>query len=145
MAKEAVSFLAPCLPYLLGKGGQAEEAAKKLGADVWESAKALWAKVWPKVESRPAAKEAAEDTATDPADEGALASLLHQLKKILTEDPALAADVGRWKAAAERAGVSVTARGKGNVAVGRDVKGSTIITGSQNVVGGPPAKRPDGE
>ena len=94
LAQQIVSFLTPFLPYLLKVGEKAaEEAGKKLGADAWERAKALWAKLRPKVEGKPAAQEAAADVAANPQDEDAQAALRHQLKKLLAEDESLLADV----------------------------------------------------
>ncbi len=46
LTQQLVSFLAPFLPYLLKVGEQAaEEAGKRLGADAWERAKALWGRL----------------------------------------------------------------------------------------------------
>ncbi|MFN4294016.1 MAG: hypothetical protein ACK4JD_07785 [Thermoflexales bacterium] len=91
-----VSFLAPFLPYLLKMGEKAaEEAGKKLGAEAWERAKALWVRLRPAVVARPAAQEAVQDAAAQPQDEDALAALRRQLKKLLTEDPALAAEIAQ--------------------------------------------------
>ncbi|WP_334882570.1 hypothetical protein [Nostoc sp.] len=61
-----VKVLAPCLPFLLKVGNKAVEgASQKVGEDVWNKAKAIWAKLHPKVE----AKEAATDVAQKPEDD----------------------------------------------------------------------------
>lgn len=135
LAKSAVDVLAPCLPSLLSLGGvAASEAAKKVGADTWERAKSLWAKLWPKAQATPEVKSAAEDAAKNPNDADALAALRHQLKKLLAEDQVLAAEVAAWNAAEQGAGASssATAIGERSVAVGRDVTGGNISTGDQS-------------
>jgi hypothetical protein len=89
-----VKFLAPCLPFLLNVGNNAVEgAAKKLGEDVWRKATDIWGKLLPKVEAKPMAKGAAEELANSPDDADALDILQKQLKKLLDEDKALAADI----------------------------------------------------
>ncbi|MEH2297641.1 MAG: hypothetical protein V7K88_00835 [Nostoc sp.] len=91
-----VKFLAPCLPYLLNVGNKAVEgASQKVGEDVWNKAKAIWAKLHPKVEAKEAAKEAATDVAQKPEDEDLQASLRVQLKKILEADTALAEEIAQ--------------------------------------------------
>ena len=91
-----VKFLAPCLPYLLNVGNKAVEgASQKVGEDVWNKAKAIWAKLYPKVEAKEAAKEAATDVAQKPEDEDLQASLRVQLKKILEADTALAEEIAK--------------------------------------------------
>lgn len=83
-----VKILAPALPVLLGLGKKAiEKGAEKLGEKGAEGVVGqIWQRLQPKVEAKPAAIEAAEDVAKTPEDPGAIASLAHQLKKIL-EDP----------------------------------------------------------
>ncbi len=91
-----VKFLAPCLPFLLKVGNKAVEgASEKVGEDVWNKAKAIWAKLHPKVEAKEAAKEAATDVAAKPEDEDLQASLRVQLKKILDADTALAEEIAQ--------------------------------------------------
>lgn len=132
---QLTAFLAPFLPYLLKAGEKAaEEAGKKLGEAAWGRAKALWGKLRPKVESRPAAREAVQDLAAAPEDADAQAALRLQLKKLLTEDPALAAEITRLWQEAQAAGVAVIAGGTRSVAIGGSVTGSTIVTGDRNTV-----------
>ncbi|MDZ8091801.1 MAG: hypothetical protein RMZ42_07640 [Nostoc sp. DedQUE05] len=91
-----VKFLAPCLPFLLNVGNKAVEgASQKVGEDVWNKAKAIWAKLHPKVEAKEAANEAATDVAQKPEDEDLQASLRVQLKKILEADTALAEEIAK--------------------------------------------------
>ncbi|WP_413174294.1 hypothetical protein [Anabaena azotica] len=41
-----VKFLAPCMPFLLAMGNKvAEGASQKVGEDIWNRAKAIWAKL----------------------------------------------------------------------------------------------------
>ena len=91
-----VKFLAPCLPFLLKVGNKAVEgASEKVGEDVWNKAKAIWAKLRPKVEAKEAAKEAVIDVAQKPEDKDLQASLRVQLKKILDADTALAEEIAQ--------------------------------------------------
>ena len=94
-----VKFLAPCLPFLLKVGNKAVEgASEKVGEDVWNKAKAIWAKLRPKVEVKEAAKEAVIDVAQKPEDKDLQASLRVQLKKILDADTALAEEIAKiWE------------------------------------------------
>lgn len=91
-----VKFLAPCLPFLLKVGNKAVEgASEKVGQDVWDKAKAIWAKLHPKVEVKEAAKKAVIDVAQKPEDEDLQASLRVELKKILDADTPLAEEIAK--------------------------------------------------
>ncbi|MBD2205477.1 hypothetical protein H6G33_24350 [Calothrix sp. FACHB-1219] len=105
-----VKFLAPCLPFLLNVGGKvAEGAAQAVGADGWNKAKAIWAKLQPKVEAKEAAKEAAADVAQKPDDEDLQASLRVQIKKILDADTALAEEIAKiWQPATDKPSGNIT-------------------------------------
>jgi hypothetical protein len=94
-----VKVLAPCLPFLMTVGNKTVEgASQKVGEDVWNQAKAIWAKLHPKVEAKEAAKEAAADVAKNPEDEDLQASLRVQLKKILDADTGLAEEIAKiWQ------------------------------------------------
>lgn len=137
LAQEVASFLTPFLPYLLKSGEKAiEEVSKRIGEDVWKSAKALWNKLFPKVEAKPAAIEAAQDVASDPDSKGALNALTWQLEKLFASDQTLAQDV---KLLLEQAQVTqntkVSVQGNRNVTIGGDASGNTIITGDDNTLG----------
>ena len=135
LTKDVTDFLTPFLPYLLKAGEKAaEEAGKKLGGDAWEKAKALWDTLCPTIKAKPAAQEAAQDVAASPQDEDAQAALRLQIKKILTKDRALAAEVARLWKAAQALSVTVAPSGERSIAISGDVDSSTIITGDQNVV-----------
>jgi CHAT domain len=89
-----VKFLVPCLPFLLNVGNKAVEgASQKLGEDVWRKATVVWGKLQSKVEAKPMAKGAAQELANFPDDADALDILQKQLKKLLDEDKALAAEI----------------------------------------------------
>ena len=133
LSQQLTVFLAPFLPYLLKMGEKAaEEAGKRLGAESWEGARALWGKLRPKVEAKPAAQEAVQEVAAKPADEDAQAALRLQLRKLLTEDEALAREV--QQALETPAVQQVIAQGARSVAIGGSVSGSVIVTGDRNVV-----------
>jgi len=137
LADALTMFLAPALPYLMGLGGKAaEEAAKKLGEEGLEEAKALWGRLKPKVEAtQPAALETAQDVAATPDDERARTVLSYQLQKVLGTDSALAQEVERlldeagalnvYQARVEGSGAVAqdesVAAGAGGIAARRDV------------------------
>lgn len=128
----AASLTPILVPYLV-KAGQAaaDEAGKGIAGQGLELAKSLWSKLSPKVEAKPAALVAAQDVAEAPDDPDNEASFRKELKKLLTEDQALAAEV---QSMLEAAGVNVTASGDRAVAIGGNVTGSQIITGDKNKV-----------
>ena len=91
-----VKFLAPCLPFLLTMGNKAAEgASQKVGEDVWNSAKVIWAKLWPKVEANNDAKKAAAEAAKNLEDEDFQGAFRAELKKILTADTELAEEIAK--------------------------------------------------
>ena len=112
----------------------AEEAGKKFGGDAWDRAKGLWAKLRPQVEAKPAAQEAVQDAVAAPNDDDLQAALRLQLRKLLAEDALLAREITRVWQEVQQAGITVIAVGERSVAIGRDVTGSTIMTGDQNVM-----------
>lgn len=135
LANSVTTALVPLLPYLLKAGEKAaEETGKTVADQSLEWAKSLWTKLKPKVEAKEAALEAAQDVAQEPEDQYAQAAFRQQLKKLLTEDQSLAEEVSRWLDQGRAAGVNVSATGERSMAIGGDVKGSTIITGDQNKV-----------
>jgi hypothetical protein len=134
------AFLAPLLPYLLKAGEKlGDVAAEKIGQETFGFAQRIWSTLRGKVEEKDAAKEAVIDVARDPDDEDLRTVLRVQLKKLLAEDPELAAEVERlWRQATAGTGgvvTNVTASGAGSVAIGRDATGSTITTGGTGPVG----------
>lgn len=135
LASSLTTVLVPLLPYLLKAGEKAaEETGKAVAGQSWEWAKSLWTKLQPKVEAKPNALEAAQDVANAPEDQDAQATFRQQLKKLLAEDQSLAEEVSRWLEKGKAAGINVSATGERSVAIGGDVKGSTIVTGDQNKV-----------
>jgi len=135
LASSLTTALVPLLHYLLKSGESTAEKTGKAVADrslEWE--KSLWSRLKPKVEAKPAALEAAQDAAQMPDDEDAQAALRVQLRKLLTEDQSLAEEVSRWLEQGKTAGINVSASGERSVAIGGDVKGSTIVTGDRNKV-----------
>jgi uncharacterized protein YlxW (UPF0749 family) len=132
LAGQAATVLGPALPYLVGAGQKvAEGAAKKLEAESWGMAQALWAKLQPKVEARPVAQEAVKDAAANPTDPDVQAALRVQLRKLLQDDRELASEVDQLlKTHQTNVSTSTaTTSGERSVAVGRDVTGGTIVTG----------------
>ena len=135
LASSLTMVLGPLLPYLLKAGEKAaEETGKTVAGASWEWAQSLWTKLKPKVETNPAALVAAQDVAQAPGDEDLQVVLRVQLKKLLTEDQSLAEEVSRLLEQGKAAGINVSAVGERSVAIGGDVKGSTIVTGDRNKV-----------
>ncbi|MGY1582040.1 hypothetical protein [Streptomyces sp. MN13] len=120
-----VSFLAPHLPQLLnavaGEPGEPSPVAR------------IWYRLRGRVAERPAAQEAAEDVAASPDDEVSRTVLFAQLRKLFTEDPSLAAEIGALFAEAQRAAAAPTTTvhvsGDRSIGIGGNVTGGTISTG----------------
>lgn len=128
------AFLAPFLPYLY-RAGQTlvEDAGRKLGAEGWEHAKRLWARLHPSIEDKPAAREAAQELASRPEDEPARAALELQLEKLLEADAGLAHEISQlWE---EAKAANVVVAGPRGVAIGRDMTGGLIVTGDHDTIG----------
>lgn len=128
LAKDAVTLLAPALPYLVTAGNKAvEEVGKKIGGDALDYAKTLWAKLRPKAEAKPALLEAIKDAAAAPKDEDAQAQLRVQLKKLLKDDARFASELESILGEAKKANIA-----SGERAVVLDNSDNNIvITGDQ--------------
>jgi hypothetical protein len=126
------AFLGPFLPYLV-KGGEeaAKEAGKKFGAAGWERARTLWGKLESKVDATPGAKTAVGRATERPDDKRVIGALELELEDLLKKYPELASELARELEDAKAAGVTVTASGERNIAVGGSVTGSTLTTGDQ--------------
>src|SRR5262245_52087808 len=119
----------PVLPYLTEFGGKvAESAAEKIGEDLLESGKKIWGRLQGLFESRPAALEAARDVVTSPNDIDAQGAFRQQLKKILSQDHALAVEIEQMLGNLQQQNVNVIASGERSVA-SQYVINSTINTG----------------
>jgi len=130
--------LQPLLPLIAAKG--AEELGKRAVGELWPAVKA-------KFEGKPAAKEALRDLLASPADADLQAAFRVQLKKLLAEDSAFAAQLSdllkaagqQYHAALQGDGASAqgdgaSAVGKGGVYIGGSARDNTIITGDENQV-----------
>ena len=130
-----VQLLAPCLPFLLKLGEKsAENAAEKVGEDVWGKAKLIWSKLSPRVQAKEAAKEAVEDVAMKPEDEDLKTSLKVQLKKLLESDKELATEIAQILHSVSqfnREGTQIqqTVTGSDNQVIGQ-VHGDSRVTGN---------------
>jgi len=132
LAGQVVQILAPFLPYLLKVGEDlGARATKQMEDKGWDLASKLWGRLGAKVDARPSAREAAVDLAAQPTDEDAQAVLRVQMKKLLADEPELQRELAALLKEAQGSGstTTVTASGDRSVAIGRDVRGSTIITG----------------
>jgi hypothetical protein len=128
LAQELVAFLAPFLPYLTRLGTKAaEEAGKHLGEEAWTTARHVWDALWPTVETKPGPREAVADAAADPDDSDAQAALRHQLKKLLTEEPALAAALSAVMQPTQAQGITISqTAGSHSIQVGQSGRDVTI-------------------
>jgi hypothetical protein len=117
VAAQAVTTLTPVLPLLVKAGeGAADEAGRGLARGAGAAAGSVWRVLRPHLAARAAARSAVADAAARPQDPDARAALRLQVRKLLEEDPALAA---RLAGALRAPGVAV--RGRGNrVAVAGD-------------------------
>jgi hypothetical protein len=139
LAKMVTSFLVPAIPYLLKGGEQAwGEASKKLGADTWESAKTIWAKLTSSLKLKPNGQEVAQEIvkaatnmSNNISDEDAQAALRFQLKKLLTDDPELSLEIAgildEAKASSAQANILIG---------GIDISGGSSVTNLGNIIGG---------
>jgi thioredoxin-like negative regulator of GroEL len=138
LASQVVAVLAPFLPHLVTAGQRvAEEVGDELGEHGGEIARALWQRLGPRIEAKPASQEAVQDAAANPKDADAQAALRVQIRKLLTEDTALATELTELLNKERPAGsvTTVTASGTGSIAAGRDIQAGTIVTGDNNRLG----------
>ncbi|MGE4096293.1 MAG: hypothetical protein AB7G75_36295 [Candidatus Binatia bacterium] len=134
LTQELSAFLTPFLPHLLKIGEKAsEEAGKKLGADAWDKAKALWARLRLKMDAKSAAQDAVQKAVARPQDERVTAALELQVEDIFREDVVFATEIARLWEEAKAVGATIIAAGERSVAA-QKIEGSTIITGDQNKV-----------
>jgi hypothetical protein len=126
------AVLMPVLPSLAEFGGKmAESAAEKIGEDLWEGGKKIWEKLRSPFELRPAALEATKDVIATPNDGDVQAAFRQQLKKILSQDHALAVEIERMLGQLQQQNVTVIASGDRSVA-GVNFINSTITTGDSH-------------
>ncbi len=103
-----VSLLTPCLPYLTKA---AESASDKIGADTWEVAKKIWAKLSPKLKNNSDAKDATDKLAAKPESEARKAVFQEELESILKANPGLLEEIAQIMAEMENdnnTGVQIT-------------------------------------
>ncbi|GEP45548.1 hypothetical protein [Brevifollis gellanilyticus] len=121
LLQDTVATLAPALPYLYeGAKETGKGFAKKTGEAAFDQAVKLWNWLKPKAEATPALQSAVADLAEQPEDADLQASLRVQLKKLLTDQPAL---VGELQALIQVSTTQTTTQnvvGDGNVVSGRD-------------------------
>ena len=138
LAAAATTLLAP----YLAKAG--EKAAEKIGEKLPEAIGKVWNAIAAKFKGRPAAVGAANELTAKPDDADNQEAFNVQLRKLLKDDPAFAAELERLLRAAggdtivnTGSGAVAThggvAAGAGGVAVGGNVDGAIVI-GSGNTV-----------
>ncbi len=131
------SALIHALPHLTNSAGESavKAAGGKLGEQAFELAKRLWQHLRPKIEASPAAMEAVKDAAADAEDPDNKEALRIALKKILTNDPALAELLSKLldEGKASQGNHYSAQAGDGGVAVAGDLNGNVNLT---NTFGG---------
>lgn len=128
LAAETMKSLEPFLPYLVEGGKIAAKAAletvgKKFSEAAWHKAEALWGQVKPGVEAAPDAEKALQYYLDNPRDEDAYPALRLQVKKLLLENPSLAANLGQV----------INASG-GSIGIGGNVSGNVLNQSNGNTV-----------
>jgi hypothetical protein len=88
------NYIIPFVPYLVKAGeALAEEAGKKIAGDSWNGIKGIWDKLRPGVDSKVSLKEVVSDLASNPNDDDLKGAFRSQFKKLLLEDPSIAAEI----------------------------------------------------
>lgn len=101
----AVSILRPFLGELLEKGGELASGAGNAAArSAGQAIEGIWELLFPSMKARPAALEAAKEAAAAPDDTDALEGLTAQLRRILRDDPELAAELASRVSEVESSG-----------------------------------------
>lgn len=135
LATEITAYLALVLPYLANMSQKAaEEASKKIGLDFLEKAIELVGKLRTKIDGKEAAQEAFNDVMASPEDKDAQAALRLQIKKILSEDEALAHEISDLWEGIKASSAKAIARGDRSVAIAGNANNSIIIIGDSNQV-----------
>jgi len=132
----APAVLTVLLPYLVKAG---ERTAEKIGERLPEYAEKLWTTLTGKFKD----PEAAKDLITTPEDEDTQAAFRQQIKKALTEDPALLAAVAALLEQAQQESMknsTASSYRHASVNVGGNVDGN-IVVGNNNAVNSNPRKR----
>ncbi len=139
LVAEITALLMPALPYLLAGGEEVvKEVGKKIGGEVWHTAK----ETWEKIGHHPEVETATKDLVKFPSDGDAPAALRMQLKKILSTDEALAQELAgllaranqnaEYRAALQGSGAiaqgsGAVAAGQGGIAIGGSVHGDVNL------------------
>jgi len=128
LALTVTTFLSP----LIAKAG--EKAAEEVGKKLPEAAGKLWQAVAARFSGQPAAEGAAKELAAKADDQDNQEAFTVQLRKILKEDEAFAAELAQLLQSAQSAigsgalaGGEGVAAGAGGVAIGGDVEGGITV------------------
>ena len=116
LATAAFTFLLPHLDYIRGK--VADSMLAESGKSLVTAFKDKW------LAKSPAAQESIEDLAADPASADNRDAVLVQLRKAITKDPELAAEMERLL---PQVGIEVNVSGIGNKTVANQGHHNTIV------------------
>ena len=134
LARSVTEILAPVLPLLVkvGDGGLG-----KIGSDISDlMTKMLWGKLHPRLKAKTSAQEALAEVVNNPNDEDAKAALRLQIKKILSEDTELAAEISQAFTTTPNASATVIQKDGGinvggNASFKGDVAGRDLTKGDK--------------
>jgi hypothetical protein len=131
LALTATSLLAP---YIAKAGKVIMEDVSKQLPDV---AGKLWDKIAGKIQGKPAAQEAARDLVSQADDKDNQEAFAIQLRKLLKDDPAFAAELEPLVQKAQQESISIRGGGAvathGGIAVQGNVQGNIIMGDNNNV------------
>ncbi len=149
LAAAVTAFL---VPFLCKVGTAiADQAQQQLPNQIGQ----IWDAILSKFKGKPAAQSSADDLKSKADDRDNQDAFALQLKKLLKDDPAFAAELEKLLQIAQAtieiantgSGALATqgsvAAGAGGIAIGGDVKGSVVLGNHNTVVGGQP-NREDG-
>ncbi|MGE3273361.1 MAG: hypothetical protein AB7P40_31800 [Chloroflexota bacterium] len=126
LAAAITTTLAPALPYLVKAGeGAATELGKQLPAALRDKASAIWKLLRPAAEASPGFPATVAALEADSSDPDALGALRLQLRGLLADDPALAAQLRPLIQAGDTS-TNITNIGNDNIIAGRDITGNVI-------------------
>lgn len=125
MAANTAALLLPYLPTLMSA------IAKTTGETVIKAIPAGVTHLWKRLKGKPSVEEAAKDLIKQPDDPDNLASFRKEIRKLLEENPELAAEVAKTLASPEFAGMQNTVQIANSTLTNSPI---TNIRGNKNVV-----------
>ena len=150
LATTVAAFLSPHL----AKAG--EKAVEEVGKKLPNAVGTVWQTIMARFKGKPTAADAVQDLVASPDDQLYQLTFANQLRKALEAEPAFVDELAHLLSQAQNAagstiinvgsgavaqGPGAVAAGERGVAIGGNVHGSTIITGSTSAEGQAPSER----